>query len=98
MKALGTFFCWTKLQLRNKYVQVLNCYLEPGEQHNLKDRATRVLEIVRDIIRQDPSTPIVICGDFNNHMAYIVEQLGPLNFTSGVDPSTETHRQGGHLD
>jgi endonuclease/exonuclease/phosphatase family metal-dependent hydrolase len=58
----------------------------------------QVSEIVRDIIRQDPNTPIVVCGDFNNHMTYIVEQLAPLNFTSAVSPSTETHRQGGHLD
>ena len=48
----------------------------------------RVAEIVRDIIRQDPNTPIVVCGDFNNHMAYIVEQLGYLSFTAAVDPST----------
>ena len=31
-------------------------------------------------------------------MTYIVEQLGPLSFTAAVEPSTETHRQGGHLD
>ena len=31
-------------------------------------------------------------------MGYIVEQLPPLNFASVVDPSFETHRQGGHLD
>ena len=31
-------------------------------------------------------------------MDYIVEQLTPLNFTLAVDPSFETHRQGGHLD
>ena len=58
----------------------------------------RVADIVRDIIRQDPNTPIVVCGDFNNHMSYIVDQLAPLSFTSAVDPSTETHRQGGHLN
>jgi len=58
----------------------------------------RVAEIVRDIIRLDPSAPIVVCGDFNNHMTYIVEQLGPLNFSAAVEPSTETHNQGGHLD
>jgi endonuclease/exonuclease/phosphatase (EEP) superfamily protein YafD len=57
-----------------------------------------VAEIVRDIIRQDPSAPIVVCGDFNNHMTYIVEKLGPLNFTCALEPSTETHKQGGHLD
>ena len=31
-------------------------------------------------------------------MTCIVEQLGPLSFTGAVEPSTETHRQGGHLD
>ena len=31
-------------------------------------------------------------------MTYIVEQLAPLNFALAVDPSFETHRQGGHLD
>jgi endonuclease/exonuclease/phosphatase (EEP) superfamily protein YafD len=31
-------------------------------------------------------------------MAYIVEQLGQLRFTAAIEPSTETHRQGGHLD
>ena len=31
-------------------------------------------------------------------MTYIVEQLGPLNFSAAVEPSTETHNQGGHLD
>ena len=73
MKSLGTYLCWTQLQLGNNYIQVLNCYLHPGEQQNLKERAMRVSEIVRDIIRQDPNTPIVVCGDFNNHMTYVVE-------------------------
>ena len=53
---------------------------------------------MRDIIRQDPNAAIVVCGDFNNHMTYIAEQLGPLNFTAALEPSTETHNQGGHLD
>ena len=51
-----------------------------------------------NIINQDPNAPIVVCGDFNNHMTYIAEQLGPLNFTAALEPSTETHNQGGHLD
>ena len=44
------------------------------------------------------NAPIVVCGDFKNHMTCIVEQLGSLNFTSTLEPSTETHKQGGHLD
>ena len=58
----------------------------------------RVAEVARDIIKQDPNAPIVVCGDFNNHMTYIVEQLGPLSFTAAVEPSTKTHRQGEDLD
>ena len=64
MKALGTYLCWTKLQLGNHYVQVLNCYLQLGEQQNLKERAMRVAEVVKDIIKQDPNAPIVLSGDF----------------------------------
>jgi hypothetical protein len=69
-----------QLQLGNTYVQVLNCYLQPGEQQNLKERAMKSRGHRQGHHRQDPSTPIVVCGDFNNHMTYIVEQLGPLNF------------------
>jgi len=31
-------------------------------------------------------------------MNYIVDQMGPLNFSAAVEPSTETHNQDGHLD
>ena len=51
VKSLGTYMCWTQLQLGNTYVQVFNCYLHPGEQQNLRDRAKRVLDIVKDVIR-----------------------------------------------
>jgi endonuclease/exonuclease/phosphatase family metal-dependent hydrolase len=32
MKALGTYLCWTQLSVGNNRIQVLNCYLQPGEQ------------------------------------------------------------------
>ena len=47
----------------------------------------RVAEVVRDIIKQDPNAPIVVCGDFNNHMTYIAEQLGAISFTAAVEES-----------
>ena len=31
VKALGTYFCWTKMTTGKNEVQILNCYLEPGE-------------------------------------------------------------------
>ena len=84
VKALGTYLCWTQYQLGSTYVQVMNCYLEPGEQPHLKERAKRITDIVKDIIRQDPNAPIVLCGDFNNHMTFVVEQLAQLNFTAAL--------------
>ena len=98
VKSLGTYMCWTQLQLGNTYVQVFNCYLHPGEQQNLKDRAKRVLDIIRDVIRQDPNTPIVVCGDFNNHIVTMCEGLSLHNFEPAIPCGTETHIRGGHLD
>ena len=31
VKALGTYLCWTRLTTGSTDIQVLNCYLEPGE-------------------------------------------------------------------
>jgi hypothetical protein len=32
-------------------VQVLNCYIQPGEQQELKDRARRIVDITKDIVK-----------------------------------------------
>jgi hypothetical protein len=48
---MGTHLCWTQLEIGNHVVQVLNCYIQPGEQQELKDRAKRVVEIAKDIVR-----------------------------------------------
>ena len=50
VKALGTYLCWTRLTTGNRQVQILNCYLQPGEEEHLKERAKRVTDIVRDIL------------------------------------------------
>ena len=49
-------------------------------------------------MRQDPNALIVVCGDFNNHMDFVIEQLQPLDFAPALEQGTETHRLGGHLD
>jgi endonuclease/exonuclease/phosphatase (EEP) superfamily protein YafD len=95
---MGTHLCWTQLEIGNHVVQVLNCYIQPGEQQELKDRAKRVVEIAKDIVKQDPHAPIIICGDFNNHIAVVCEALTRCNFAPAIACGTETHRQGGHLD
>ena len=42
--------------------------------------------------------PIVVCGDFNNHMTAVAQELVHLNFAAAFEEGTETHRLGGHLD
>ena len=71
VKALGTYLCWVRLTTGNREVQILNCYLEPGEQTFQKERARRITEIVDDIYRQDFISSVVVCGDFNNHMKHM---------------------------
>jgi exonuclease III len=98
VKTMGTHLCWTQLEIANHVVQVLNCYIQPGEQQELKDRARKVVDIAKDIIKQDPHAPVIICGDFNNHIAVVCEALTRCNFAPAITCGTETHRQGGHLD
>ena len=79
-------------------VQIINCYLEPGEQQFQKDRAKRVTDIVRDIIKQDANAAVVVCGDFNNHIHHMYQQMHGMGFEHAMDPRVITHKLGGHLD
>ena len=80
VKALGTYLCWTRITTGRPVIQLLNCYLEPGDQQFQKDRAKRVTDIVKDIIKQDANANIVVSGDFNNHINHMYQQLHFLGF------------------
>jgi endonuclease/exonuclease/phosphatase family metal-dependent hydrolase len=79
-------------------MQVLNCYLEPGQEPFKAERAKRVTDIIKDIIKQDAEAAIVVCGDFNNHIPHMYRELHFLGFSRALDPRTITHNLGGHLD
>ena len=68
-------------------IQLLNCYLEPGDQQFQKDRAKRVTDIIKDIIKQDVNANIVVSGDFNNHINHMYQQLHFLGFQRALDPT-----------
>jgi hypothetical protein len=51
VKSLGTYLCWVRVTTGECEVQVLNCYLEPGEQVYQKERVKRVSDIIKDILR-----------------------------------------------
>jgi endonuclease/exonuclease/phosphatase family metal-dependent hydrolase len=65
---------------------------------HLKERAKRVTDIVRDILRQDAKAAVVVCGDFNNHMTQITQELTKCGFKAALSHDTITHTHGGSLD
>ena len=65
---------------------------------HLKERAKRVTDIVRDILRQDAKAVVVVCGDFNNHMTHMTHELNKCGFKAALDSDTITHTHGGSLD
>jgi hypothetical protein len=79
-------------------VQVLNCYLEPDNEPFKAERAKRVTDIVKDIMKQDAEVAIVVYGDFNNHIHHMFREMHFLNFTLAYDKHTTTHKMSGHLD
>jgi hypothetical protein len=68
VKSLGTYLCWTRVTTRRYKMQVLNCYLEPGQEPFKAERAKRITDIIKKFIKQDAEAAIVVCGDFNNHI------------------------------
>ena len=65
VKALGTYLNWTKVTVVNEEVHILNVYLEPGHENFLVKRADKVIQLVKDIVRQDPAAKIILGGDVN---------------------------------
>jgi hypothetical protein len=64
----------------------------------MKGSAKRIVDIVKDINKQDPYAPFIVCGDFNNHIVVVCESLVQSYFAPGIVCGSKTHRQGGHLD
>ena len=98
VKSLGTYLCWTRVTTGRYVTQVLNCYLEPGQEPFKAERAKRITDIIKDIVKQDAEAAIVVCGDFNNHIPHMYRELHFLGFSRALDPRTITHNLGGHLD
>ena len=59
---------WTKVLLGVEEVHILNVYLEPGQESFVIKRADTVVNLAKDIIRQDPTAKIMIGGDLNGQL------------------------------
>jgi hypothetical protein len=51
VKALGTFLNWSKVLLGCEEVHILNVYLEPCHEKFVVQRADKVIQLVKDIVR-----------------------------------------------
>ena len=60
VKALGTYLIWTKVLLVGEEVHILNTYLEPGQERFVGKRADTVVNLAKDIIKQDSAAKIII--------------------------------------
>jgi hypothetical protein len=46
--------------VKDTSLHVLNCYLEPQEGERVRNQTSRILEIVRDMIKQDREAQVVV--------------------------------------
>jgi len=98
VKALGTYLNWTKIQLGGEEVHVLNVYLEPGNESFVVKRADTVVNLAKDIIRQDQAAKIIVGGDLNGQFNRLNTHLLVAGFTPALRQGTQTHRDGNQLD
>jgi endonuclease/exonuclease/phosphatase (EEP) superfamily protein YafD len=98
VKALGTYLNWTKVPLGGEEVHILNVYLEPGLESFVGKRAETVINLAKDIIKQDPASKIIIGGDLNGKLKKLHIFVTMAGFTPAQRAKTPTHREGKQLD
>jgi hypothetical protein len=98
VKALGTYLNWTKVPVGGEEVHILNVYLEPGLESFVGKRAETVIQLTKDIIKQDPAAKIIIGGDLNGQLNKMHTQLTRVGFIPALRDRIATHRDGNQLD
>ena len=98
VKALDTFLNWSQVLLGGEEVHILNVYLEPGHEKFVVQRADKVIQLVKDILRQDPAAKIIIGGDVNGMLNKVNTSLLVAGFSPALIQGTPTHRDGHQLD
>ena len=51
VKLLGTYMSWSKIQTPADEVQLVTCYVEPGDTEVTRERTEKIVAIVQDMIR-----------------------------------------------
>ena len=94
VKALGTYLNWSKVLLGGEEVHILNVYLEPGHEKFVVQRADKVIQLTKDIMRQDPSAKVIVGGDVNGMFSKVNTCLLLAGFKPALAQGTPTHRDG----
>ena len=94
VKALGTYLNWSKVLLGGEEVHILNVYLEPGHEKTVVQRADKVIQLTKDIVRQDPTAKIIVGGDVNGMFSRVNTHLQVAGFKPALIQGTPTHREG----
>ena len=76
----------------------MNTYLEPGQESFIIKRADTVVNLAKDIIKQDPAAKIILGGDLNGKLNKLHIFLTAAGFTPALRVKTTTHREGNQLD
>ena len=76
----------------------MNMYLEPGNESVVNKRADAVVNLTKDIIRQDQSAKIIVGGDLNGQLNRVSTHLLASGFIPALRQGTSTHRDGNQLD
>jgi endonuclease/exonuclease/phosphatase (EEP) superfamily protein YafD len=98
VKALGTYLTWSKVLLGEEEVHILNVYLEPGQERTVIKRAETVINLAKDIVKQDAGAKIIIGGDLNGQLSKMHTFLTIAGFIPALRVNTSMHRDGNQLD
>ena len=79
-------------------MHILNVYLEPGQESFVGKRAETVINLAKDIVKQDAGAKIIIGGDLNGQLSKLHTFLTLAGFTPALRAKTPTHRDGNQLD
>ena len=94
VKALGTYLNWSKVLLGGEKVHILNVYLEPSHEKFVVQRADKVIQLKKDLMRQDPAAKVIVGGDVNGMFSEVNTYLLLARFKPALIQGTPTHRDG----
>ena len=69
-------------------------YLEPGHEKFVVQRVDMVIQLTKDIMRQDPAEKVIVGGDVNGMISKVNTYLLLAGFKPALIQGTPTHRDG----